>query len=237
MSDSTTQYRHSAIGNSLAGVTAAIPAYNEGARIASVVHGCLASGAEVWVIDDGSSDDTSARASEAGAKVIRHARNLGKGMAIRTALDAFARSTGRFLVFMDADGQHDPAHLGAFVETACRTDAVLVVGNRMRSAGEMPLVRRWTNRLLSRIVSHLARQKIPDSQCGYRLVTREFAARFKPTTAHFDLESEMLIQAGRLGMRIESAPISTLYQGQASHIHPLRDTWRFLKLLARYLRS
>jgi len=218
-------------------VIVAIPAYNEQTRIAAVVKGCMSPGAEVWVIDDGSSDQTADQAQQAGARVIRHQRNLGKGMAIRTAMSEFLKSSHDFLIFMDADGQHDPAHLGAFVETARREDAALVVGNRMGSAQNMPLIRRLTNRLMSRIVSRFAGQKIPDSQCGYRLVTRGFAARFRPTTAHFELESEMLIQAGRMGMRIESVPITTLYQGQASHIHPGRDTLRFLRLLARYMGS
>ena len=218
-------------------VIVAIPAYNEQTRIATVVKGCMALGAEVWVIDDGSSDQTSAQAQQAGARVIRHKGNLGKRMAIRTAMSEFLKTSHDFLIFMDADGQHDPAHLAAFVETARRTDAALVVGNRMGSTQSMPLVRRLTNRLMSRIVSRFARQKIPDSQCGYRMVTREFATRFRPTTAHFELESEMLIQAGRMGMRIESAPITTISQGQASHIHPLRDTLRFLRLLARCLSS
>jgi len=221
----------------LSGVVVAIPACNEQARIGTVVGGCKARGIEIWVVDDGSSDRTADQARRAGARVFSHEKNLGKGMAIRTAMREFLKSSHDFLVFMDADGQHDPAHLPAFVETARSTGAALVVGNRMGAAEDMPWVRRLTNRFMSRVVSCFARQRVPDSQCGYRLVNREFAARFRPTTSRFDLESEMLIQAGRLNLRIESVPITTIYQKQASHIRPLRDTLRFLKLLARYTGS
>ena len=101
----------------------------------------------------------------------------------------------------------------------------------------MPAVRRWTNQFTSWVVGRLAGCPIPDSQCGYRLVSRNFVERFRPTTSRFDLESEMLIQAGRLGMKIESVSISTIYKGQPSHIHPLWDTIRFFKLVVRYLQK
>lgn len=212
-------------------VIAAIPAFNEEVRIEGVVKGCLAQGVEVWVVDDGSWDATVARAGEAGARVIRHGRNGGKGMAIRTAFAEFLKSSSDYLITLDADGQHDPSHLPEFIRKAVATGAGIVVGNRMRHRESMPRVRRWTNQTMSWLISRLAGQDIPDTQCGYRLVTRAFAEQFRPTTAHFELESEMLVQAGRLGMRIETVEIRTIYAGEASHIHPVRDTLRFLKFL------
>ena len=86
-------------------------------------------------------------------------------------------------------------------------------------------------------MSFLVGQKIPDTQCGYRLISLAFAKKFHPTTSRFDLESEMLIQARRLGMKIESIPIPTIYTDQSSHIQPLADTFRFIKLILRYLRK
>lgn len=216
-------------------VVVAIPAYNEEKRIESVVRRCRESGAEVWVMDDGSNDRTGEVSKSAGAAVIRHERNQGKGMAIRTALDAFAKSDRRFLIFMDADGQHDPAMISAFVEHARANGSQVLLGNRMLSTAKMPTVRRWTNQFMSWLISLLARQKIPDTQCGYRLLGRDFVLKFRPTTDRFDLESEMIIQAGRLGFKIESIVIPTIYDGQGSHIHPVWDTLRFMKLVLRYL--
>jgi len=213
----------------------AIPALNEEKHIGRVVQACIASGAEVWVVDDGSIDRTAEMVRQAGGRVIQHPRNLGKGMAIRTALDAFARSDREFLIFLDADGQHDPAFLQSFVDRAAASSAGIVLGNRIDDARRMPFVRRCTNRFMSWLISRLAGQCMPDTQCGYRLVSRAFARQFRPTTSRFELESEMLIQAGRLGFRIESVPISTIYRGEKSHIHPLPDTLRFFRMIFRYV--
>jgi len=216
-------------------VLVAIPAYNEEKRIESVVRSCLATGSEVWVIDDGSMDLTAESAQKAGGVVIRHEKNMGKGKAIRTALDAFMRSEHEFLIFMDADGQHDPSFIPVFVQCARHSSAGIMVGNRMHSTVNMPLVRRWTNQFMSWLISCLAGRRIPDTQCGYRLVSRAFVERFRPTTNRFELESEMLIQAGKLGFAVESVPISTVYAGEASHIHPFVDTLRFICMVIRYL--
>ena len=214
----------------------AIPAYNEEAHIVTVVRGCLAQGAEVWVLDDGSIDRTSEMARQAGAYVIRREQNTGKGVMIRIALEQFLKSSAENLILMDADGQHDPAWIPKFIEIERTTGAPIVVGNRMEETRAMPWVRYLTNRLMSWMVSLLSGQKIPDSQCGFRLITRAFATHFRPSTTRFDLESEMLIQAKRLGMSIASVPIPTIYRQCSSHIRPLPDTVRFLRLILHYLR-
>lgn len=215
-------------------IVVAIPAYNEAIRIESIIHQCKKSNFTVWVIDDGSSDSTAEIAERVGARVIHHQQNMGKGMAIQTALTTFLQSPYPFLILMDADGQHDPHCIPAFVQCAETSRADIILGNRMFSLGAMPLIRRWTNQFMSWFLSWFIGQKIPDSQCGYRLVSRAFAEKFKPTSHHFDLESEMLIQAASLGLKIESIPIPTIYKGQSSHIHPLRDAFRFIKLIIRY---
>ena len=215
---------------------ALIPAYNEAARVGNVVAGARNHVDEVVVVDDGSGDDTAAVAEKAGAKVIRHDRNRGKGGAIATALDYFGRSDAEFAVLLDADGQHDPAEIPKFVEAAQREQADVVVGTRMADTEDMPLVRKLTNQFTSWITGRLARQRIPDSQCGYRLVRRSVLKDLQFSTARFETETEMLIQAGRAGHRIVSVPIRTIYgsEARASHIHPLRDTIRFFKLVGRY---
>jgi glycosyltransferase involved in cell wall biosynthesis len=207
----------------------AIPARDEAARIGPVVRGCRALGLVVWVVDDGSADGTADAARAAGAEVLPHPRNLGKGAAIRTALARFLASPHAALILMDADGQHDPRFIPDFLRAAERAD--LVLGDRMGDAAAMPRVRRWTNRAMSRLLGALCRTRIPDSQCGYRLLTRRFAEAFRPTTSHFELESEMLVQAARLGFPLAAVPIPAVYGPAPSHIRPLRDTLRFLRFL------
>jgi glycosyltransferase involved in cell wall biosynthesis len=212
-----------------------IPAYNERARVGTVVGQALQQVDEVVVIDDGSTDDTAALAEQAGAKVLRHEQNFGKGGAIATALDYFGRSDAAFAVLLDADGQHDPAEIRKFVEAAESENADVVVGTRMNDVKNMPRVRRWTNQFTSLVAGRLARQKIPDSQCGFRLLRRNVLTDLKFSTARFETETEMLIQAGRAGHKIANVPIRTIYEaGRASRIHPWGDTVRFFKLVGKY---
>jgi glycosyltransferase involved in cell wall biosynthesis len=216
-------------------VIALIPAYNERARVGAVVGQALRHVDEVVVIDDGSTDDTATLAEQAGAKVLRHEQNYGKGRAIATALDYFRRSDAAFAVLLDADGQHDPAEIGKFIESAESENADVVVGTRMNDVSNMPWVRRWTNQFTSMVTGRLARQKIPDSQCGFRLLRRNVLTDLKFSSARFETETEMLIQAGRAGHKIASVPIRTIYEtGRASRIHPWRDTVRFFKLAGKY---
>jgi len=219
-------------------VIALIPAYNEGARVGDVVARASRHVDEVVVIDDGSNDDTAAIAEKAGARILRHERNRGKGGAITTALDYFSRSDAELAVLLDADGQHDPAEITKFIETAEREQADIVVGNRMDDTADMPLVRRLTNKFTSWVTSKLARQRIPDSPCGFRLLRRSVLGDLRLSTARFETETEMLIQAARAGHKITSIPVRTIYeQGHASHIHPVRDTIRFFKFVRIYWKA
>jgi len=214
---------------------AIIPAYNERARVRDVVTQTRPHVDEVVVIDDGSTDDTAAIAESAGAKVLRHERNQGKGGAIATGLNFFQGSNAEFAIFLDADGQHDPAEIGKFIEAAGRENADMVVGSRMSDVRDMPWVRLRTNQFTSWVTGHLARQKIPDSQCGFRLLRRSVLKDLKFSTLQFETETEMLILAGRVGHKIACVPIRTIYEtGRASRIHPWRDTVRFFKLVGKY---
>ncbi len=219
-------------------VIALIPAHNEAARVGEVVARACPHVDEVIVIDDGSNDGTAAVAEKAGARILHHEQNRGKGGAIATALDYFGRSEAEFAVLLDADGQHDPAEITRFVEMAGREQADIVIGNRMGDTAGMPIVRRLTNQFTSWVTSKLARQRIPDSQCGYRLLRRSVLKDLRLSTARFETETEMLVQAARAGHRIISMPISTIYEkGHASHIHPFRDTIRFFKFVRKYWKT
>jgi len=172
-------------------VVVAIPSFNEENRIGDVVRRCLEFVKDVWVIDDGSTDHTSECVTRLGARVVSHSINQGKGMAIRTALTEFINSEADYLLFMDADGQHDPSFIPDFIQKAAERNADVILGNRMLNASQMPIVRRFTNRFMSWVISSKARREIPDSQCGFRMLSRHFVEQFRPTTFRFDLESEM----------------------------------------------
>jgi glycosyltransferase involved in cell wall biosynthesis len=216
-------------------IIALIPAYNEAIRVADVVGRAKPHVREVVVIDDGSTDETSSVAQTAGARVVRHEQNRGKGAAIVTALECFEKSDAEFAVLLDADGQHDPAEIPKFLDAAKQSGSAVVVGTRMSDTRDMPPVRLWTNQFTSWVTGKLARQRIPDSQCGFRLVRRSVLPDLKLSTARFETETEMLIQAGRAGHKIASVPIRTIYEpGRVSRIHPWCDTVRFFQLVWKY---
>jgi glycosyltransferase involved in cell wall biosynthesis len=215
-------------------VAAVIPAYHEEKHIADVVRRTLAQLDNVLVIDDGSSDGTAATARNAGAEVIVHPQNLGKGESIKTGLRHWLDGPFTYVVVLDADGQHLPEEIARFLAAASSTRAELLIGTRMKDVGEMPLLRRLVNRYMSNKISRLCGQPIPDTQCGFRMVHRSLIPDLLGGAERFDYETEMLILASRKGCRIESVPITTVYSDEVSSIHPVRDTIRFFKLMRRY---
>jgi len=214
---------------------AVIPAKDAAATIGPVVRGLLAVLPEtpVLVVDDGSSDATGDRAREAGATVIRHATNQGKGAALQTGFDEAVRRGAEAVLALDADGQHDPAAAPGLVAALAGAD--VVVGSRNHDRTGMPWLRRKTNDVTSWWVSRLAGASIEDSQSGYRAIGAAVLRVVRPESRRFDYESEFLIGAARAGFRIGSAPVPTLYNAPGSHIHPLRDTVRFIRLVLRHL--
>ena len=209
-----------------------IPAYNEAEQIGEVVEQSKEFVDRVLVVDDGSSDKTAALAEKAGAEVIRHPQNRGKGAALRTGFEKLLGSDCGSVIVLDADGQHQPSEIKTFIQAAEETGADIIIGDRMADSAAMPRIRYYTNRVMSSLLSGVCRQKVPDSQCGYRLIGRNVLETIKFKTSNYDTESEMLIEASRHGFRLGSVPIKTIYTGQISTIRPLRDTWRFIRLLA-----
>jgi glycosyltransferase involved in cell wall biosynthesis len=201
-----------------------------------VVRGVLEHLDHVVVVDDHSPDQTAQVAREAGAEVIRHSENLGKGSAIKTGLSKAADSFGFFL-FMDGDGQHDPAEIPKFLRKATETQAHLVVGNRMWNVATMPAIRRWTNKFMSWQISKLCHQKLPDSQCGYRMARYELLPLLRGCSDGFAFETECLLLTAGNGFQIKFVPVRTIYRDERSKIKPVRDTWRYISVLAKYRSS
>ncbi len=216
-----------------------IPSKDVEPTIGDVVRRVLALplGLDVLVVNDGSTDGTSRVARVAGATVVDHPENRGKGAALRTGFEYAVDHGYDAAVTMDGDGQHDPSAIPGFVEALERTGADIVVGTRMHAVGEMPRIRVWTNRTTSRVVSRLAGQAIPDSQSGFRILRVRVLEDVVGSlvTSRYDTESEILIRAARRGYRVAATAIESIYTGAVSHINPVVDTLRFLRLVGRSL--
>lgn len=214
-----------------------IPAFREQGRIGGVVGRARASGADVVVIDDGSPDACGAEAEAAGAIVLRHPVNRGKGAALQTGFDYARREGYDVAITMDADGQHDPAEIPAFLEAYARTRIPVLIGNRMADAHDMPWVRRTTNRTMSRLLGRVMNQYIPDTQCGYRLYRCDILPLVATDTTGFAAESEVLLKLAERGVRMDSVRIRTIYGSERSKIRPCSDTLRFVGMLLRHQRE
>ena len=210
-----------------------IPAFNEGVQIARVIREVKSFVPVVVVVDDCSPDNTSEEASSAGAVVVRHDVNKGKGAALKTAFKKLAEMGYDYGITMDGDGQHDPQQLPLFIEEINNSRATMVIGNRFSNAHGMPKVRWLVNRSMSWLISRICGCSIPDTQCGYRAIAVANPCILAAKSDHFDYESEVLILTARAKGIIRSVPVKTIYQGEVSKIRPLRDTIRFFKLLWR----
>lgn len=211
-----------------------IPAYREADRIAAVIAGVKAFVPDVIVVDDGSPDDTAGEAERAGAVVIRHPVNSGKGAALDTGFRAARERGFDFVITMDGDGQHAPADLPGFVQAHLQQGTPVLVGTRMSDTRSMPWVRRLTNRFMSWLLSREMGQWVPDSQCGYRLYSLAVVPERQVESKRFAAESEILMELSHRGVKIGAVPIATIYGTEKSKIHPVKDAFRFLKMVYQY---
>ena len=208
-----------------------IPSFNEEKTIGWLVKEARTYGFDCFVIDDGSSDRTAQLAHENGAEVIINITNMGKGASLRKAFNLLAGREYEAVIILDGDGQHLPKDIAQFVDCYRTERPGIIVGNRMGRAKGMPFVRWITNGLMSFMISKMCRQWIPDTQCGFRLIDMNVLKTLSLATEKFEIESEMLIEASRNGFKIRSVPITTVYEGQYSAIHPIKDTIRFFQFV------
>ena len=214
-----------------------VPAYMEEQKINDVIRRILKYVSDVVVIDDGSTDRTSEQAADAGAKVVRHERNTGKGAALNTGFNYAREHNFDYLITMDADGQHDPADIPRFIDAYLRTGIPVLIGNRMCHLKGMPIVRKMTNRFMSLYLSRLMSQYIPDTQCGFRLYHSNVIPFVSAQAKRYAAESEILLHIAARGIRIDSIPIAVIYSDEKSKINPFWDTLRFFMMIRQYQRK
>jgi glycosyltransferase involved in cell wall biosynthesis len=205
-----------------------IPALNAERTIAGVVAEARRHVEPVLLVDDGSSDATGEVARSAGAMVLRHDVNRGKGGALKTGF-AWALENGfEAVITLDADGQHLPTEIPKFVRAWEETDADLIIGGRSHLFQHMLPRRRVANRFSAWCIAKCSGARVSDSQSGFRLYSARLLRTIRLRTDGFDMESEVIVRAGRSGLRIVTIPIELGFvDGVAtSHYKPLKDTLR-----------
>jgi glycosyltransferase involved in cell wall biosynthesis len=212
-----------------------IPAYNESQAVGRLVKDIVAIGLDVVVIDDGSSDGTGAIAKANGATVLTNVTNHGKGYSLQRGFDYILSNGYDALITMDGDGQHAVSDLNAFIRLFEENRPDIICGNRMRNTERMPGLRFVTNKVMSGLISVVCRQKIYDTQCGYRLIKTDVLRNIQVSSSAFEIESEVLIKACKKGYHVVSVPIQTIYSKERSKINPFFDTIRFIIYIVREL--
>lgn len=205
---------------------ALIPAWNEAGRLEQIVRRAGRHLA-VLVVDDGSTDDTALVAREAGAEVVSHPVNQGKGVALRTGFRWALDHDVDGVITLDADGQHEPDEIPAMVSAWKATGADLVIGRRDFS--RMPFPRGHSNALGSWMLSRVLAQPIYDNQCGFRLYSKHLLETVDLKTRGFELEVEVIVEAVAAGLTLAWVDVQTIYgTGKASYFNPILDSARFL---------
>ena len=218
-------------------VAAVIPALNEANAIAAVVEGIRTFVERVIVVDDGSEDATGERARAAGAEVLRHDRNAGKGHAVRTGLQRVMEGGFTHVLLLDGDMQHLPQEAAQLIRTAADSGADAVFGERVFIRENMPASRYHANRIGSRVLSWFVGVRLRDTQCGFRIFRVDALRPIRLTASGYEIETEMLVKVTRRGGRLASVPITAVYASERSKLRPVRDTTRtcFLAVYYRFL--
>jgi glycosyltransferase involved in cell wall biosynthesis len=219
-------------------VAALVPAYNAAVTIGAVVTGTRRFIARVLVIDDGSADDTSTVAERAGAEVLRHEVNRGKGAALLTGLATLAGAGVGRTVTLDADGQHLPTEIPLLLRASDGAPDALVVGVRRKEGQQIRRLNRFGNWIADTLLRVIAGTPLPDTQSGFRVYPVATTLALDASGTRFDFETEVLLRAARRGLRLIGVPVAVHYPPVAervSHFRPAVDTLRIIATVLRVL--
>jgi len=214
-----------------------IPAYNEAATIRDVAQRALREAELVIVVDDGSTDATAAALAGLEVVLLRNEANSGKAASLRRGADEALRRGAGAVVTLDGDGQHCPEDIALLLRAWRETPERIIIGSRLHWRSRIPAARYWANRVANFWIGLAAGYAIADSQSGFRVyparVLREARVRCDRARS-FVFESEILIEAARLGAQARCVPVQVIYnsRARASHFRPVLDIARIVRMVA-----
>jgi glycosyltransferase involved in cell wall biosynthesis len=218
-------------------VIAAIPAYNEEKYIAAVVKKTAIYVDEVYVIDDGSTDRTVQRARAAGATVISHPENKGKGEALNTAFELARDLQPEVLVLLDGDNQHDADEIPLLLDQVMNNGCDMVVGSRFLRKNGIPAYRQLGQHVLTITTNLGSGIRLTDSQSGFRAFSWAAVRQMRFAETGLSVESEMQFLAGRKGFQVSEVPIVTNYDDEVKRSPVVHGVGVLLRVIGLTLRS
>ena len=211
-----------------------IPAYEAAATVGAVVADAWTAGLPILVVDDGSRDDTAARARTAGAEVVRHDANRGKGAALLTGMRRLAEQGFTHALTMDADGQHLGRTIPVLLAEVARDPTALVVGARAIGAQAVAAANLLGNRVANLAVRAAAGRVVDDTQSGLRVYPLATVLPLPVSGLHFEYETTVLVHAARAGIPLRSVMVDVYYPPiplRRSHYRKVLDTLRIIRAM------
>lgn len=213
-----------------------IPAYNEAATLRDIVSRALTQAPRVFVVDDGSTDATAAAVADLPITLLRNDRNLGKAASLWRGMQAALADHAGAVITLDGDGQHAPEDIPRLLAAAGAHPGTLIIGARCGDRAHIPAVRYYANRVANFWLSWASGQRLPDSQSGFRLYPASLIERLRVPHGQgrgFVFESEVLIEAARLGFPTVAVDIPAVYRPGARPSHYRhRDSLRITAMVA-----
>ncbi len=209
---------------------AVIPIFNEENFLSEVVTKTLQFVDKVFVVDDGSTDNSIKTIKYLeNLEIISHSKNEGKGEALKTGLQKVIDDNFDFVITLDGDLQHDPEFIPKFIEALSQND--FIIGNRLKNLKSMPPQRILSNKITSFLISIKSGKKILDSQSGYRAFRVKHLSKYLPVKKGFEAESEMILKAAKINLSFGFVDIPTIYGNEKSKISPFKTTFNFIRLI------
>jgi len=203
-------------------VIVGIPAFNEEKNIGSIITNLKKKYDHVLVCDDGSSDSTAVIASDMGANVVKHSKNLGYGSAIKTIFNEAKKTDCDILVTFDADGQHQISEIDNILQPIIQNTADIVIGSRfLGKTKNLPKYRKFGIKTITGLTNIMTGSSISDSQSGFRSYSQNVLQKISPIESGMGISTEILIKATKKKMRITEIPITISYENNTHSKEPI----------------
>jgi|TARA_B100001750_G_C15510498_1_gene603304 glycosyltransferase involved in cell wall biosynthesis len=217
-------------------VTVGIPAYNEEKNIAKIIVELKKTVDQIIVCDDGSTDSTSTIAESLGAIVIKHAKNSGYGMAIRSIFLKAKEINADILVTIDADGQHKTEDINKIIKPVVDGQADISIGSRfLKEDSNTPGYRKLGVKVITKVTNSSLSEKITDAQSGFRAYNNKVLQSLNPSDSGMGISTEILIKSGNLGLKIAEVPTEIQYEGDTSTQNPVSHGTEVLMSTLKYI--